>query len=138
MKPVIDQFPDFEQMVSQKIRTEFPLVLYELQQKLVKIAFGEETYKGIKVVERLDSDGEGTSLLLLQINLKTTDMPDNQIIQFYHNGMIDYLDFSLNPKTEQLLNSFGEKFTMVAGNIASHTILPRIVCKNILFISLRK
>ncbi|KAK9065404.1 hypothetical protein SSX86_016787 [Deinandra increscens subsp. villosa] len=85
-KKVTQHFPEFEQIVSQKICTEFPIVLYELQQKLVKIAFNEESYKGIKVVERIDDEGEGTGLLLLQISLHITDMPDEEIIQFYHNG----------------------------------------------------
>ena len=67
--------------------------------------------------------------LLLQIDLRRTILTSDQILSFYHNGMIDYLEFSLNPKTEALLNKFGEKFILTAGNIASYSDSPTIGCK---------
>ncbi|KAI3829486.1 hypothetical protein L1987_03611 [Smallanthus sonchifolius] len=119
----------FEQIISQKINTEFPFVLYDLQLRLMSIALNEEKYKGIQVVERTDDDGEGTCLLLLQINLKDTDMPNDLILQFYHNGMIDFIELELNPKTEGIINLFGEKFVITTGNISTH-ISPRYIgCK---------
>ena len=75
MRPVLDQFKEFEQMVSQKFCIEFPTILYKLQQKIVQIAFQEINYKGVTVIQRLNDEGEDTPVLLLQINLKTTDMP---------------------------------------------------------------
>ncbi|KAI3822126.1 hypothetical protein L1987_09707 [Smallanthus sonchifolius] len=65
LQPVLDRFTEFEQMVSQKICTEFPLVLYELQLRLMMIALNEEKFKGVTVVERTDDNGDGTCLLLL-------------------------------------------------------------------------
>ncbi|KAI3743927.1 hypothetical protein L1987_56997 [Smallanthus sonchifolius] len=124
LQTVFDQFPEFEQIISQKINTEF--VLYELQLRLMTIALNEEKYKGVTVVERTDN-GEGTCLLLLQINLKQTDMPDDLILQFYHNGMIDYIELEL--KTEGIINLFGEKFVIATGNISTHIFPPYIGCK---------
>lgn len=69
------------------------------------------------------------SRLFLQIDLQTTTPASDQILSFYHNGMIDYLEFSLNPKTEALLDKFGEKFILTAGNIASYSDAPTIGCK---------
>jgi len=43
--------------------------------------------------------------------------------------MIDYLELQLNSNTETFLNRFGEKFTMVIGNIASHLIHSTVGCK---------
>ena len=43
--------------------------------------------------------------------------------------MIDYLEFSLNPKIEALLHKFGEKFILTARNIASYSDSPTIGCK---------
>lgn len=76
MRPVLDQFKEFEQMVSQKICIEFPAILYKLQQKIVQIAFQEINYKVVTVIQRLNDEREDTPILLLQINLKTTDMPE--------------------------------------------------------------
>ena len=129
LKPVLDQFKEYEHMVSQKICTEFPSILYKLQQQIIRIAFQEISHKGVTVVQRLNEDAEEIAILLLQINLGVTDMPEDQIINFYHNGMIDYLEFKLNSKTEGLLNKLGEKFVLTAGNIASHSISPIIGCK---------
>ncbi|KAI3806347.1 hypothetical protein L1987_22246 [Smallanthus sonchifolius] len=129
LQTVFDQFPELKQIISKKITTEFPYVLYELQLRLMSIALNEEKYKGINVVEKTDEDGEGTCLLLLQINLKETDMPNDLILQFYHNGMIDYIELELNPKTEGIINLFGEKFVITTGNISSHNTTPFIGCK---------
>ena len=43
LRPVLDQFKEFKQMVSHYI--EFPANLYKLQQKIVQIAFQEINYK---------------------------------------------------------------------------------------------
>lgn len=43
--------------------------------------------------------------------------------------MIDYLEFSFNPKTEAFLNKLGEKFIFTAGNIASYSTSSMIGCK---------
>ncbi|KAI3810989.1 hypothetical protein L1987_20703 [Smallanthus sonchifolius] len=129
LQTVFDQFPEFEQIISQKINIEFPMVLYELQLRLMTIALNEEKYKGVRVIERTDDDGEGTCLLLLQINLKDSNMPNDLILQFYHNGMIDYIELELNPKTEGIINIFGEKFAMTTGNISTHITPPYIGCK---------
>ncbi|CAH1444412.1 unnamed protein product [Lactuca virosa] len=51
LRPVLDQFKEFEQMVSQKICIEFPAILYELQQKIVQIAFQEINYKGVTLLQ---------------------------------------------------------------------------------------
>ena len=99
LRPVLDQFKEFEQMVSQKICLEFPAILYKLQQKIVQIAFQEINYKGVTDIQRMNDEGEDTPILQLQINLKTKDMSEEQIITFYHNGMIDYLEFCLNSST---------------------------------------
>ena len=72
-------------------------------------------------IERINRDGKDTGILLLQIDLGETDMPQHLITQFYHYGMIDYIKFSLTDTTEKIINTFGEKFTLVAGNIASHS-----------------
>ncbi|KAK1429589.1 hypothetical protein QVD17_11803 [Tagetes erecta] len=109
LKPVIERFPEFKQIVSKKICSEFPLVLYELQQKLIDIAFGDTLNTRIRVVERTDDEGNGTGLLLLQVFPPTRFLSEDDIVQFYHHGMIDYMEFRLNSETERLLNRLGEK-----------------------------
>ncbi|KAI3815370.1 hypothetical protein L1987_15036 [Smallanthus sonchifolius] len=65
LQTLIDQFPEFDNIISQKICSEFPLVIYELQLRVMMIALNEEKYKGVTVVERTDNEGNGTCLLLL-------------------------------------------------------------------------
>ncbi|GJQ93600.1 hypothetical protein Tco_0004739 [Tanacetum coccineum] len=129
MQPAINQFPELEQIISQKVCTEFPNILYELQLEIVQIAFGEKRYKGITVVERIDNEGNGTCLLLLQIDLSKTDMPEEKIVNFYHNGMIDYFLFKHNNRTERILEHMGEKILLTIGNIATHIFPPTIGIK---------
>ncbi|KAK1429338.1 hypothetical protein QVD17_11546 [Tagetes erecta] len=129
LKPVIERFPEFKQIVSKKICSEFPLVLYELQQKLIDIAFGDTLNTRMRVVERTDDEGNGTGLLLLQVFPPTRFLSEDDIVQFYHHGMIDYMEFRLNSETEQLLNRLGEKFVITTGNIATHIFPPTIGCK---------
>ncbi|KAI3802640.1 hypothetical protein L1987_30780 [Smallanthus sonchifolius] len=124
-----DQFPELERIISQKVCTEFPLVLYEVQLRLMMIAINEEKYEGVTVVERKDEIGGGTCLLLLQINLKQTDMPHDLILQFYHNGIIDYIELELNSKTEGIINLFGEKFVIATRNISTHIFPPILAAK---------
>ena len=84
--------------------------------------------QGFKVVERTDEKGDGTGLLLLQI-YHPTKLTNEQIIQFYHHGMIDYLEIKLDRKTEDLLNQLGEKFILIAGNMAIRSTTSIIGCK---------
>ncbi|KAM0054430.1 hypothetical protein Hdeb2414_s0006g00194811 [Helianthus debilis subsp. tardiflorus] len=52
LKPVTERFPEFENLVSQKVCAEFPLILYNLQQQLVDMAFKfDSEQQGFKVVE---------------------------------------------------------------------------------------
>ena len=130
LKPVLDRIEGLDDIISEKVCTGFPLILYKLQQKIVQIAFQELKYTGIKVVERTIQDGTAeieTGILLLQLDLEETDMPHDLITQFYHYGMIDYIKFKLTETTEKIINTFGEKFTLVAGNIAANT--QKVGCK---------
>ena len=129
LKPVTERFPEFEQLVSQKVCTGFPLIMYDLQHQLIELAFAMDSEnQGYKIVERTNEEGEGTGLLLIQI-FHPTKLTQQQIVQFYHHGMIDYLEVKLDKKTEDLLEQLGEKMLIAAGNIAARTTQPRIGCK---------
>jgi len=129
MQPILDRIPELDGIISQKICTEFPIILYNLQQQIIDIAFNEDDYEGVAVVQRSYNNYPVYNRLLLQINLLTTKLTPEQILNFYHHGMIDYLEFRLNPSTEALLDKFGEKFIITAGNIASYSDSPTIGCK---------
>ena len=129
MQPILDRIPKLDDIILQKICTEFPLILNELQQQIIEIAFHEDKYTGVTVVQRSYNNIPVHNIHLLQIDLRKITLTSEQILSFYHNGMIDYLEFSLNPKTEALLDKFGEKFILTPGNIASYSDTPTIGCK---------
>ena len=89
MQPILDRIPELDDIISQKICTEFPLILYKLQQQIIDIAFNEDEYKGVTVVQRSYNNYPVYNRLLLQIDLKTTKLALEQILNLNHNGMID-------------------------------------------------
>lgn len=48
LHPLFEDFPEIKQVIEDKIRREFPLVLYELQLKIIRLAFEGQT--GVTIV----------------------------------------------------------------------------------------
>ena len=72
MQPILDRIPELDGIISQKICTKFPFILYKLQQQIIDIAFNDDEYKGVTVVQRSYNNYPVYNRLLLQIDLGIT------------------------------------------------------------------
>ncbi|KAJ0482744.1 hypothetical protein HanIR_Chr13g0657291 [Helianthus annuus] len=114
LQPITDKFPEFKTLVSQKVCAEFPIILYELQKQLEDMTFTQDAKRqGFRMFERTDQEGRGNGLRLILI-YSPKKLTDDQIIQFYHNGMIDYKEIKTDVRTTNLLNKMGEKIVIIA------------------------
>ena len=132
MKSILDKFPDFERLVISKVNEEFIKHLILLQQEIVDIHFNSSKYVGINVVQgkdRRDFNEKIPGLLKLKIDLNKNTMPIDTILKFYHNGMVDFIELKINDKIQDLLENFGEKFFLIAGNIAEQCEKGRVFIK---------
>ncbi|KAK1419441.1 hypothetical protein QVD17_28608 [Tagetes erecta] len=126
---------------STKFRPIMGIVMTEEQQCLLDNLWHIQTMPQASTLEEpklgflingkhsIDDEGNGTGLLLLQVFPPTRFLSEDDIVQFYHHGMIDYMEFRLNSETGRLLNRLGEKFVITTGNIATHIFPPTIGCK---------
>lgn len=129
LKPVFNKFPDFEKMIVTKVDKDFIPYLISLQQELISIHFDQNKYEGVNVVQAKEFKEGVPRILKIQIDLNKTTMPHDEILKFYHNGMVDFIEFKTNGRILNLLENFGEKLFLIAGNIAEQGETGRLFVK---------
>lgn len=141
LKPIFENLPELDLIISTKALEGMIADLQNLQHECIEILFGESQDEGIKVIqnstyhcdpEKFKEFSKGVpGLFKLQINLNKTKWDCDKILKYFHNGLIDFIEFHLSEEDSiiEILEKFGEKFLLVGGNMASRSLSRKIHCK---------